>query len=120
VDASQSNPSILVQGLHLKSGDKLHLPLVLDWGDHEIRGIVVDGHGNPVPASRIVLQWAHQVDGITTRATRRTTADTQGHFAFNNLGPGPHSLQIDAPGFPTVDIDHDLSRQGYGVTVRLN
>jgi len=120
VVASQSTPSILVQGLHLRAGDKLHLPLVLDWGAHEIRGIVVDTHDNPVPASRIVLQWSHQSGGITTSATRRTAADTQGHFAFSNLGPGPHSLQINAPGFRTVDIDHDLSRQGYDVTVRLN
>jgi hypothetical protein len=118
--ASQSAPSILVQGLHLEPGDKMHLPLVLDWGEHEIRGSVVDTRGNPVPASRIVLQWSYQADGITTSATRRTAADTQGHFAFSNLGPGPHSLQVAAPGFPTVDIDHDLRRQGYDLTVRLN
>ena len=120
VVASQSTPSIMVQGLHLTPGGKLHLPLVLDWGEHEIRGIVVDAHDNPVPASRIILRWSHQVDGITTKATRRTAADTQGYFAFGNLGPGPHSLHINAPGFSTVDIDHDLSRQGYDVMVRLN
>jgi hypothetical protein len=120
VVASQSTPSIMVQGLHLNPGDKIHLPLVLDWGEHQIRGIVVDAHDNPVAASRIILKWSHEVDGITTKATRRTAADTQGQFAFSNLGPGPHSLQIDAPGFSTVDIDHDLSRQGYDVTVRLN
>jgi hypothetical protein len=120
VVASQSTPSFMVQGLYLKPGDKLHLPLVLDWGEHEIRGIVVDANDNPVPASRIILQWSHRVDGITTKATRRTATDTQGQFAFTNLGPGPHSLRIDAPGFSTVDIDHDLSRQGYDVTVRLN
>ena len=120
VVASQSTPSFMVQGLYLKPGDKLHLPLVLDWGEHEIHGIVIDAHDNPVPASRIILRWSHQVDGITTKATRRAAADTQGQFAFTNLGPGPHSLRIDAPGFSTVDIDHDLSRQGYDVTVRLN
>jgi len=120
VVASQSTPAMLVQGLHLRAGDKLHLPLVLDWGDHEISGTVVDSHGNPVPASRIVLQWSYQVDGITTSSMRRTAADTWGHFAFSNLGPGPHSLRINEPGFPAVDIDHDLSRQGYDVTVRLN
>jgi len=118
--ASQSAPSILVQGLHLEPGEKMYLPAVLAWGGHEIRGSVVDTRGNPVPASRIVLQWSYQSDGITTRATRRTAADTQGHFAFSNLGPGPHSLQVAAPGFPTVDIDHDLRRQGYDLTVRLN
>ena len=120
VVASQSTPSFLVKGLHLSPDDKLHLALVLDWGEHEIRGTVVDGQDNPVPASRIVLKWSHQADGITTMATRRTAADPQGNFAFSNLGPGPHSLQIDAPGFSSVNIDHDLIRQGYDLTVRLN
>jgi hypothetical protein len=120
VIASQSTPAILVQGLQLRPGEKLYLPLVLDWGEHEIRGVVVDAYGNPVPASRIVLQWSHRAGGITTSATRRTAADTQGHFAFSHLGPGPHSLQIDAPGYSTADINHDLSRQGYDLTVRLN
>jgi hypothetical protein len=120
VVASQSTPAILVQGLHLDQGDNLQLPLVLDWGDHEIRGSVVDANGNPVPASRVVLQWSYELEGVSTKATRRTAADTQGHFAFSNLGPGPHSLQINAPGFSTVDINHDLRRQGYDLTVRLN
>ena len=79
-----------------------------------------DASGNPVPASRIVLQWSHEAGGVTTSSTRRTAADTQGHFAFSNLGPGPHSLRVDAPGFGRVDLDHDLSRQGYAVTVKLN
>jgi hypothetical protein len=120
VVASQSTPAILVQGLQLRAGDRLHLPLVLDWGKHEIRGTVVDASGSPVAASRIVLQWSHSADGISMQATRRTAADLQGQFAFSNLGPGPHSLRIDAPGFSPVAIDHDLSRSGYGVTVRLN
>jgi len=120
VVASQSTPSMLVQGLHLNPGGKLYVPLVLDWGEHEIHGMVVDTQGNPVPASRIVLQWSHQAGGITTKATRRTASDSQGYFAFSTLGPGPHSLRIDAPGFSTVGIEHDLSRQGYDLTVRLN
>jgi hypothetical protein len=120
VVASQSNPAILVQGLQLEPGEKLHLELVLDWGEHEIHGVVTDANGNPVPASRVVLQWSNETDGITTRATRRTASDMQGNFAFSNLGPGPHSLKIDAPGFLGVDIDHDLSRQGYALTVKLN
>jgi len=120
VVASQSTPAILVEGLALRPGDRLHLPLVLDWGQHELRGRVVDERGNPVPASRILLQWSHQADGLTTRTTRRTAADTQGEFAFSQLGPGPHALQIDAAGHPTVVVNHDVSRQGYDLTVRLN
>jgi hypothetical protein len=120
VIASQASPSILVQGLHLAPGEKLNLPLVIDWGAHELRGIVVDAQNNPIPASRVVLEWSHESAGISTRATRRTATDTQGQFAFSQLGPGPHSLRVDAPGFRTFAMDHDLNRQGYAVTVKLN
>lgn len=119
VVASQSTPAILVQGLWLDSGENMHLPLVLDWGEHEIRGIVLDNHNNPVAASRVVLEWSYQERGITSRSTRRTATDMQGHFAFDDLGPGPHSLRINAVGYEPVDIDHDLRRQGYNLTVRM-
>jgi protocatechuate 3,4-dioxygenase beta subunit len=120
VMASLSTPSILVKGLSLAPGERIYLPLVLDWGDHSIRGMVVDSKGNPVPASRVILNWSHRDDRLNTQATRRTATDSQGQFAFSKLGPGPHSLKVDAPGFLGVDIDHDLSRQGYDLTVRLN
>lgn len=120
VVASQSNPSILVQGLHLSAGEKRHLPLVLDWGEHRIRGVVLDANGNAVPASRVVLRWSHEGEGIITEAIRRTASDIQGQFAFSNLGPGPHSLHVSAPGFSGVDINHDLTQQGYDLTVKLN
>jgi len=120
VIASQSAPSIVVRGVYLDPGDELHVPLIVDWGEHEIRGMVVDPYGNPVPASRIVLRWTHQTDGISSRTTRRTAADAQGNFHFSELGPGPHQLEIDAPGFRTASLRHDVSSQGYDLTVRLN
>jgi protocatechuate 3,4-dioxygenase beta subunit len=120
VIASRSTPSVLVKGLSLEPGERIYLPLVLDWGQHSIRGMVVDARGNPVPASRVILNWSHQDKQVNTQATRRTATDSQGQFTFSNLGPGPHSLKVDAPGFLGVDIDHDLSRQGYDLTVRLN
>jgi hypothetical protein len=120
VVATQSDPSILVRGIELDGGAELHLPLIVDWGRHELRGMVVDAAGNPVPASRVILNWMHEADGIVTRATRRTAADAQGQFAFSDLGPGPHSLTIDAPGHLPVALEHDLRQQGYDVTVRLN
>jgi hypothetical protein len=118
--SSLSTPTVLVQGLHIEPGDRVYLPMVLDWGDHSIRGLVIDSKGNPVPASRVILNWSRRDDQLNTLATRRTATDSQGQFAFTNLGPGPHSLKVDAPGFPGVEIDHDLSRQGYDLTVRLN
>ena len=120
VISSLSTPTVLVKGLHLEPGERISLPLVLDWGDHSIRGIVVDSKGNPVPASRVILNWSRQDERVNTQATRRTATDSLGQFAFSNLGPGPHSLKVDAPGYLGVDIKHDLIHQGYDLTVRLN
>ena len=120
VISSLSTPAVLVKGLRLGPGERKHLPLVLDWGGHSIQGQVVDPSGNPVPASLVILNWSHRDELISTQATRRTATDSHGRFTFSNLGPGPHSLKVDAPGFLGVDIDHDLSRQGYNLTVSLN
>ena len=120
VISSVSTPSVLIKGLQLEPGELIHVSMMLDWGDHSIRGQVVDPTGIPVPASRVVLNWSHRDETLDMYTTRRTATDSEGRFAFSNLGPGPHSLKVDAPGFLSVDIDHDLSREGYNLTVRLN
>jgi protocatechuate 3,4-dioxygenase beta subunit len=120
VISSVSTPSILVKGLHLEPGELIDISMVLDLGHHAIRGQVVDSLGNPVSASRVILNWSHRDEQLDTYTTRRTATDSQGRFAFSNLGPGPHSLKVDAPGFLGIEIDHDLSQQGYDLTVRLN
>jgi hypothetical protein len=115
--ASQSSPSILVRGLRLEPGDELNVPLVIDWGEHELNGVIVDHNNNPVPAARVLLTWTRVADGITTTTTRRARSDAQGIFYFGELGPGPHLLQIDSPGRRPVKVTHDISREGYFVRV---
>jgi protocatechuate 3,4-dioxygenase beta subunit len=115
--ASQSSPSILVRGLRLEPGDELNVPLVIDWGDHELNGVIVDHNNNPVPAARVLLTWTRVADGITTTTTRRARSDAQGNFYFGDLGPGPHLLQIDSPGRRPVKVTHDISLEGYFVRV---
>jgi hypothetical protein len=121
VISSQSTPHLLVQGLKVEPGRSQHVDLTLDWGSHEIRGTVTDSRGLPVPASQIILKWLSITnDGISSSATRRTAADLEGRFSFNSLGPGPHVVRVSAPGFLPVDIEHDLSRQGYEMNIRLD
>lgn len=118
--ASESTPSILVRGIRLRQGDALDVPLVLDWGSHEIRGLVLDRYGNPAPASKIVLKWSHEQDGIRSSSTRRAAADAQGNFLFSQIGPGAHRVEVHAPGYRAVTLDHDPGRDGYELLVRLN
>jgi protocatechuate 3,4-dioxygenase beta subunit len=118
--ASQSMPAILVRGVHVAAGSEANVDVIVDWGSHELVGTVVDRHGRAVPASRVLLRWSYHADGIETSITRRTAADSQGSFKFDQLGSGPYSLVVDAPGFATTEVDHDIGRDGYAVTVRLN
>lgn len=117
--ASQSSPSILARGLRLAPGEELDVALVLDWGGHELHGIVVDSSGNPVPAAKVLLTWSHLEGDVTTSTIRRTRSDAQGVFSFGQLGPGPHELQIDLPGRRPVKMIHDVIREGYFVKVSV-
>jgi protocatechuate 3,4-dioxygenase beta subunit len=118
--STRASPSMLVRGVRLEAGDELHVPLVLDWGQHEIRGLVVDQRGSPVSGSEITLTWSHDSDGLQSSSVRRTTSDAQGNFVFKALGPGPHRLQIESPGRPVMALNHDVRKQGYDLTIRMN
>ncbi|MGD8340546.1 MAG: carboxypeptidase-like regulatory domain-containing protein [Gammaproteobacteria bacterium] len=119
--ASQAMPSFSVRGIEVQPGRESFVDLVVDWGSHELAGVVVDRNGRAVPASQVLLKWSHETDkGIRSSVTRRTATDYQGRFKFDQLGPGPHSLVVDAPGFERVALNHELRRDGYDVTVHLH
>jgi hypothetical protein len=117
---SAAMPSFHVRGLTVEPASESNVDVVLDWGTHELSGRVVDRYGRALPGSSVVVRWSHEADGIKSTATRRAATDAQGHFRFFELGPGPHSLVVDAPGFATATFDHDMSQDGYSVTVRVN
>jgi len=118
--ATRASPSMIVRGVRLEAGDELDVPVILDWGEHEIRGLVQDRNGYPIAGSDVVLTWTHERDGVRSSSIRRTRSDAQGNFVFDALGPGPHRLEIDAPGRPALAVNYDASRQGYDLTVRMN
>ena len=116
---TRSYPRFFVSGIDMPPGGEVRAPLVLDWGSNELRGSVVDTTGNPVAISRVVLHWSHSQNGIRSRASRQTSADAQGYFSFRDLGPGPHTVSIDAPGYKSADLHHDISTDGNEVVVEL-
>jgi hypothetical protein len=118
--SSRSMPNFFVRGLPVAPGAESSAEVVLDLGGHQLSGRVVDRSGRAVPASVVMLRWAHEADGVSSSATRRTATDALGNFRFDQLGPGTHSIVVNAPGFVTNTFDHDVGRDGYNVTVRLN
>lgn len=121
-----ADPRLTINGPELSAAGAENVDLVVDSGGHEIRGRVLDSYGSPVAAPRLTLEWSHPGGGLQSLSLRRTTGDAYGYFAFTQVGPGPHSLSVTAPGFLSrrlnaesaselvVELQADSQREGLG------
>ena len=116
---SQSIPHLHVSGVQVPAMAEQAVTLTLDIGRDEIYGFVVDTNGEPVTVPNVVVSWRHTQNGITSSSTRRAAADTQGGFSFRQLGPGVHTIHVNAAGYKPARVDHDAAIEGYEFTVRL-
>ncbi len=112
--ATRSDPRLRITGAAVNGPDDPPLELVLDIGDLALAGQVVNAGSDPVPGARVSLIWSHQRAGISSQALRHTTADTAGNFRFSGLGPGGHTLTVDAPGHL-----HHRTEQEAGTAVQI-
>jgi hypothetical protein len=51
---------------------------------------------------------------------RKTIADLNGNFAFTGLGPGQHTLRVNAPGFSMAVVNVEVGLGSDSVVVELN
>lgn len=116
----QSYPQVSISGVDIADNVDEHVQLVLDWGTDEINGVVIDESGRAVGGSTVLLTWAHSAHGIRSWSTRKTTADAQGNFGFRELGPGIHTLVVEAQGFSATRLAHNVTTDGYDVVVKLD
>jgi len=73
---------------------------VVDSGPHEVRGLVLDVTGHPVPIARVDLYWRQQKSGFRSSSHRSTTTVADGTFSLTQLGTGIHQLWVSAPMCP--------------------
>ena len=59
----------------------------------EVRGLVLDGSGAPVPGAHIRLS------SVATGQTRALDSDSRGTFLIRSLTIGAYSLNVESPGF---------------------
>lgn len=95
------------------------IPIVLDLGPYELDGRVLDADGFPIPAREVALSWARTHGGVRSTAIRRTVADADGYFWFAGLGPGPHLISVQAPGFETARVEQDVGANRREIVVKL-
>ncbi len=114
-----STTGFVVRGVSLGSAAEEDVRLVLDWGDHVLRGAVVDDRGRALAGARVDLSWLHESAGLSSGSSRRTQTDAGGSFEFTQLGPGPHTLEVHADGHPPTRESVPLRRLTEEVEIRL-
>jgi hypothetical protein len=116
---SHSVPNFIISGIRMPSGGEEHVLLILDAGPHELYGLVVDSGGSPIPVPGISLSWSHVDGSMRSVANRTAAADAAGSFRFTGLGPGQHTLHVNAPGFLAAQLHHDVEQHGDQIVVQL-
>lgn len=116
---TRSMPQFIVRGLYLGQSTEEYVQVVLDWGPYELKGLVVDSDDNPVSVPDISLSWTHDDNGLRSDSSRKTAADTDGHFLFTGLGPGRHTLSVNVSGFKNTLLYHEVGYEGSECVVRL-
>lgn len=109
---TRAAPQLRVSGAQLQPGEDADLLLLLDWGDLDLSGRIVDDRGGPVGGAQVLLTWMHRGPALSSTSNRRTVSDQNGLFRFTQLGPGVHHLDVRSPGFGafrrSVDVGRDV------------
>jgi hypothetical protein len=116
---TRSSPRLHVSGVSLPARGEVDVVLVLDWGDREMQGRVLDDRGDPVGGADVSLSWSHEGGGMHSSSKRGTRTDPQGVFRFTKLGPGKHVLEVSAAGYAPLAERHEIGRYAPEVEVRL-
>ncbi len=106
-----SEPRFTVHGIEAAAGQHTQAELVVDWGEHSVQGAVLDLSGRPIAGAQLTLSWRFEGNGTVSRSVRRTVSDLEGRFALTRLGPGGHTLSVQAPGFRAVRREVAGSRE---------
>jgi protocatechuate 3,4-dioxygenase beta subunit len=116
---SRSSPQYSISGINLSAGEKTDVNLVLDWGSHQVTGLLVDDTGRPIAASELFVTSLRRSSGLRAHAVRRAVTDEAGYFLFTQVGPGYHTIRVEAPGFDATILDHDVGVDTPEVIIRL-
>ena len=118
--STASLPKITATGIRASSEAEEPVFVVLDLGSLELRGRVTNRSGKPLAAPSVNLAWWHRENGVRSFSARSTAADANGKFSFRGLGPGPHILQVNMPGYSTAKIRIDVGASQSEVIVQLD
>jgi hypothetical protein len=116
---TRGSPLVSISGLRLSPGETRQVRLVLDWGNHQVAGLVMDDMGQPVSATELFVTSVRREGGLRAQAVRRAVTDETGYFLVAGIGSGYHTVRVDAPGYRAAILDHQAGRDNPEVIIRL-
>ncbi len=116
---TNSFPIFEVRDIHVSEASEEPILVVLDMGSHSLFGQVTNILGDTVAAPSIFLGWRYIENGVQNSSARQMTADQNGSFAFTGLGPGLHTLRVNAPGFDTAILTINVGVDPNRIVVEL-
>lgn len=116
---TRGSPLVSITGLQLSPGETKEVTLVLDWGTHQVAGLVMDDMGRPVSASELFVTSVRRDGALRAQAVRRAVTDETGYFLVDRVGPGYHTVRVDVPGFRAAILDHQVGTDSPEVIIRL-
>jgi hypothetical protein len=117
---TRSAPQIQINGVYLPPDKTQNVNLVVDWGNYEFEGRVLDFASNPVPGATLLLTWFQQKNGIRSRSIRKAITDRDGLFRFTQLALGQRTLRAEAPRYKPVQVEHKMGRAPGPIELRLD
>ena len=88
--------SFRATGLNFDPDGSGSISLTVDLGPYSLSGRIYDQSGQTLDGASVVVTWAVQRNGVSSRSTRQVSADSTGAFRFTGLGPGDHQLMVSA------------------------
>ena len=97
-----SNGRLLTSGAELRPGNTVSIDAVVDVGEQQFIGLVVDQFGEPVGGAKILWRWELRQNGLLHESLRNAVTDSNGRFALSGFAAVPHELRITAAGHATL------------------
>ncbi len=116
---SKSPPHFVVRGHEIEPGAVADLRFVVDIGEHEIHGTIVDDETNPVTDANVKLSWQSADRGTLSSSLRTATTDSNGRFSFRGVGPGKHTIAVDAETYASAERKVDPAKSHRAIAIAI-
>jgi hypothetical protein len=108
-----------ISGLQITGNSYQNLKLVVDRGNHYLSGWVSDNNGVAVGRAMVTLDRKFHNAGIEHSSYRSQATDSNGGFAFENLGDGDYHVTVYALGYVKQDFNHRFDGQSDEIFITL-